>query len=64
LGTFLSETDGATQKAFFGHPYSVGWVIDPFRHEQAVFIGGECHRYGLPPVLLPDNLVRRVASLR
>jgi proteasome lid subunit RPN8/RPN11 len=43
LGAFFSSTDKATQAAFFNHPYSVGWVIDPFtsdpaRH-QAFFIG-------------------------
>ncbi len=61
LGAFFSGTDGATQRAFFGHPYSVGWVIDPFRREHAVFTGSECDRYGLPLVLLPDGLVRQLA---
>jgi proteasome lid subunit RPN8/RPN11 len=43
LGAFFSNTDRATQAAFFNQPYSIGWVIDPFtddasRH-QAMFIG-------------------------
>lgn len=29
LGAFFSGTDRRTQRAFFAHPYSVGWVIDP-----------------------------------
>jgi proteasome lid subunit RPN8/RPN11 len=43
LGAFFSATDKATQAAFFSHPYSVGWVIDPFtkdvKKHQAFFIG-------------------------
>jgi len=39
LGAFFSGTDRRTQAAFFNQPYSVGWVIDPFHAEQAVFIG-------------------------
>jgi proteasome lid subunit RPN8/RPN11 len=43
LGAFFSATDRATQAAFFNHPYSVGWVIDPFTDDlmkhQAFFIG-------------------------
>jgi proteasome lid subunit RPN8/RPN11 len=43
LGAFFSPTDMATQADFFYHPYSVGWVMDPFdvthsRH-QAFFLG-------------------------
>jgi len=39
LGAFFSATDRRTQAAFFPHPYSVGWVIDPLRAEEAWFIG-------------------------
>jgi proteasome lid subunit RPN8/RPN11 len=45
LGAFFSTTDKATQAAFFNHPYSIGWVIDPFTSEaqkhQAFFIGAK-----------------------
>jgi proteasome lid subunit RPN8/RPN11 len=39
LGAFFSATDVRTQAAFFPHPYSVGWVIDPLRGEEAFFVG-------------------------
>ena len=39
LGAFFSDTDRRTQAAFFPHPYSVGWVVDPVRGESAVFVG-------------------------
>jgi hypothetical protein len=39
LGAFFSGTDRRTQAGFFSHPFSVGWVIDPVRREQAWFAG-------------------------
>ncbi len=45
LGAFFSATDVRTQAAFFPHPYSVGWVIDPLRGEEAFFVG----QYSAPP---------------
>ncbi len=39
LGAFFSSTDRRTQAAFFPHPYSLGWVIDPIRSEQAWYLG-------------------------
>jgi JAB1/Mov34/MPN/PAD-1 ubiquitin protease len=50
LGAFFSDTDIATQRAFFRQPYSVGWVIDPYtalaaRH-QAFFLGPDCKPIG------------------
>lgn len=45
LGAFFSGTDRKTQRAFFNHPYSLGWVIDPFRGEQKVFCGPESVEY-------------------
>ncbi|MEZ5659558.1 MAG: Mov34/MPN/PAD-1 family protein [Burkholderiaceae bacterium] len=42
LGAFFSATDRHTQRAFFSHPYSVGWVIDPIRGEHAAFLGTDC----------------------
>lgn len=41
LGAFFSHTDRRTQRAFFPHAYSVGWVIDPEREESAVFVGAD-----------------------
>ena len=29
-------------RAFFNHPYSVGWVIDPLRGDEALFLGADC----------------------
>jgi proteasome lid subunit RPN8/RPN11 len=39
IGAFFSDTDRRTQAGFFHHPFSVGWVIDPVRREQAWFVG-------------------------
>lgn len=39
LGAFFSGTDRATQRAFFSNAYSLGWVIDPIRAEEAWFLG-------------------------
>ncbi|HQR52951.1 MAG TPA: Mov34/MPN/PAD-1 family protein [Burkholderiales bacterium] len=41
LGAFFSATDRRTQRAFFAHSYSVGWVRDPLRREECWFVGGE-----------------------
>ena len=41
LGAFFSATDRRTQAAFFHHPYSVGWVVDPARDEEMFFVGRE-----------------------
>lgn len=41
LTAFFSETDRRTQRAFFAHDYSIGWVIDPMRDEQMLFIGAD-----------------------
>jgi proteasome lid subunit RPN8/RPN11 len=42
LGAFFSSTDRQTQAAFFQHAWSVGWVMDPVRREEAFFAGGDC----------------------
>ncbi|HEY6135208.1 MAG TPA: Mov34/MPN/PAD-1 family protein [Rubrivivax sp.] len=39
IGAFFSGTDRQTQAGFFHHPFSLGWVIDPQRREQAWFVG-------------------------
>jgi len=39
LGAFFSHTDRRTQRAFFPHAYSVGWVVDPIAGESAWFVG-------------------------
>jgi proteasome lid subunit RPN8/RPN11 len=39
LGAFFSGTDRRTQAGFFHHPFSLGWVVDPVRGEQAWFCG-------------------------
>ena len=41
LTAFFSDTDRQTQRAFFNHPYSVGWVVDPLGGDEALFLGGE-----------------------
>ena len=39
IGAFFSGTDRRTQAGFFHYPFSLGWVIDPQRREEAWFIG-------------------------
>jgi proteasome lid subunit RPN8/RPN11 len=39
IGAFFSATDRKTQAAFFSQVWSVAWVIDPIRREQAWFVG-------------------------
>ncbi|GAA0918123.1 hypothetical protein GCM10009552_37750 [Rothia nasimurium] len=41
LGAFFSGTDRKTQRDFFFHPYSLGYVVDPVRSEHAFFLGAE-----------------------
>ncbi|GIK88198.1 MAG: hypothetical protein BroJett026_36790 [Betaproteobacteria bacterium] len=41
IGAFFSDTDRRTQRAFFAHRYSAGWVIDPVRGEHAWFVGAD-----------------------
>ena len=41
LGAFFSATDRRTQRAFFPHAYSLGWVVDPSSSESAWFVGRE-----------------------
>ena len=39
LGAFFSATDRRTQRDFFPHAYSIGWVVDPASGDSAVFAG-------------------------
>ncbi len=41
LGAFFSDSDRRTQRAFFSHPYSLGWVVDPLQGEEKWFLGAE-----------------------
>jgi proteasome lid subunit RPN8/RPN11 len=52
IGAFFSGTDRHTQAGFFHHPFSLGWVIDPQRREQAWFVGPASR------ALAPDAVVR------
>jgi proteasome lid subunit RPN8/RPN11 len=52
LTAFFSDTDRQTQRAFFNHPYSVGWVVDPQNRDEALFLGGDC----IPVQRGPDRL--------
>jgi proteasome lid subunit RPN8/RPN11 len=54
IGAFFSGTDRHTQAGFFQHPFSLGWVIDPQRREQAWFVGAASR------ALAPDAVVRLV----
>lgn len=50
IGAFFSATDRRTQAGFFHHPFSLGWVIDPQRREQAWFGGAESDE--IPPAAI------------
>ena len=52
IGAFFSGTDRRTQAGFFQHPFSVGWVIDPVRREQAWFVGPRSHELANDSVFL------------
>lgn len=66
LGAFFSGTDRRTQAAFFPHPYSLGWVIDPYRGEQKLYIGAASIPYRHEPLpvdcRLAMMLVRAAAA--
>jgi proteasome lid subunit RPN8/RPN11 len=51
LGAFFSDTDRRTQRAFFPHAYSVGWVIDPVLDDAAWFVGPDS---ALPACVVHD----------
>ena len=51
IGAFFSGTDRRTQAGFFPHPFSVGWVIDPVRREQAWFVGPRSCELGIDRVV-------------
>jgi proteasome lid subunit RPN8/RPN11 len=56
IGAFFSAADRHTQAGFFPHPFSLGWVIDPQRREQAWFVGHTSR------ALAPDALLRLVEA--
>lgn len=51
IGAFFSDTDRRTQAGFFPHAFSLGWVLDPVRGEQAWFVGARSDR------VLPHRVV-------
>ena len=55
LTAFFSDTDRQTQRAFFNHPYSVGWVIDPVGGDEALFLGAECRIVARGPDARPSS---------
>lgn len=54
LGAFFSGTDRRTQRAFFAHPYSIGWVVDPYATDPA---STERFYVGPQARALPDRAV-------
>jgi proteasome lid subunit RPN8/RPN11 len=53
IGAFFSTTDRSTQAAFFNQSWSVAWVIDPIRGEQAWFFGPESRPVSASALLFP-----------
>lgn len=60
-GAFFSETDRTTQVTW-GEPYQVGIVVDPIRHEVAVFRGPQAEE--LRPFDAADRAAIELAELR
>lgn len=56
IGAFFSDTDRATQRAFFPHPFSLGWVRDPVYAE-------ECWYATAQSVAVPAERVITLAGL-
>jgi proteasome lid subunit RPN8/RPN11 len=54
LGAFFSGTDRFTQRNFFHHDYSTGWVIDPLRQQEKIFTGPGSTEYAEPLILMDD----------
>ena len=55
IGAFFSGTDRRTQAGFFVHPFSIGWVVDPVRREQAWFVGPRSLVLAPEDAVLLDN---------
>ena len=51
LGAFFSGTDRYTQRNFFYHDYSVGWVIDPVRNQEKMYLGGGSVEYNADAII-------------
>lgn len=51
LGAFFSGTDRKTQREFFYHEYSIGYVVDPVRDEHAYFLGKDAFQISETMVL-------------
>jgi hypothetical protein len=51
IGAFFSDTDRRTQAGFFSRPFSLGWVIDPQRAEQAWFVGPQAQPLELDAIV-------------
>lgn len=52
LGVFMSATDRATQRAFYGHPWSLALVVDPVARQSGWFLGPDCRRLGSGEVVV------------
>ncbi|MBK6961140.1 MAG: Mov34/MPN/PAD-1 family protein [Gammaproteobacteria bacterium] len=59
LGAFFSGTDRKTQREFFYHEYSIGYVVDPVHDDHAYFIGEESSQVSREQVL---DVSARLAS--
>lgn len=64
LGAFFSGTDRDTQKKFFPHEYSLGYVIDPYRDEHAYFVGAESNAVDAETVIIIEDKAAIVAAMQ
>ena len=51
----LKDTDRATQRAFFPHPFSIGWVRDPIHEQDRWFVGADSDEVHPARVLMPER---------
>jgi proteasome lid subunit RPN8/RPN11 len=64
IGAFFSATDRRTQAAFFAQPYSLGWVIDPQRDEEAWFLGRDARALAPAAIVVRDDAVPQAGTSR
>ena len=62
-GAYFSGADLATQRRFFSHEYSLGYVVDPIYDDHAYFLGPESIELDRQSVLTVPSMSAIVSSL-
>jgi len=63
IGAYFSGTDLATQRQFFSHEYSLGYVIDPVYNDDAFFLGPDSLPVCKGAVLIIPDMMPIISSL-